>query len=250
MYCTTRLLRYILCVINLIYALNGCLLIWYGAWLLDTIVEEPNPVDEGERMAAILCILLGIVIILASVFGTVALAKECKKMLISYAVLLLLLLVIQFVMFSISYAASRDALPESLQQGFDELWDTHSVRTNSTLNIYEEWVSALWGFNSIMRAATIVFVQLHCCGRTSAEDYIMLDREYPQSCCLQQDCTNPQNLFMDGCESKFKQYVSTKTANFHTLSWLLILTEFVGSVATCYLVDSIRNHRDRVRFYN
>ncbi|XP_034106341.1 protein late bloomer [Drosophila albomicans] len=230
MYCTTRLLRYVLCVINLIYALNGCLLIWYGTWLLDTIVEQPNPIDEGERMAAILCILLGSVIILASIFGTVALAKECKKMLISYAVLLLLLLVIQFIMFSISFSASRDALPESLRQGFDELWDTLSMRSNSTLNIYEEW--------------------LHCCGRNSAEDYIMLDREYPPSCCLQQDCTNPQNLFMDGCENKFKHYVSTKTANFHTLSWMLIIIEFVGSVATCYLVDSIRNHRDRVRFYN
>ncbi|XP_023162834.1 23 kDa integral membrane protein [Drosophila hydei] len=229
MYCTTRLLRYILCVINLIYALNGCLLIWYGTWLLDSIAEQQNFVDHGEKLASILCILLGIVIIIASVFGTVALIKDCKKMLISYAVLLIVLLVIQFVMFSISFAASRDALPNSLKQGFDELWDPQH-RLNSTLNIYEEW--------------------LHCCGRNSPEDYIILERYLPASCCLERDCTNPLNLFKDGCEQKFKQYVSRKTANFHTISWFTILTEFMGSVATCYLVDSIRNHRDRVRFYN
>ncbi|XP_030560194.1 CD151 antigen [Drosophila novamexicana] len=229
MYCTTRLLRYILCVINVIYALNGCLLIWYGTWLLDSIAEQRNAVDHGEKLASILCILLGIVVILASIFGTVALFKECKKMLISYAVLLILLLVIQFVMFSISFAASRDALPNSLKQGFDELWDVYH-RHNNTLSIYEEW--------------------LHCCGRNSAEDYILLERELPASCCFERDCTNPLNLFMEGCEIKFKQYVSKKTANFHTISWFLILTEFMGSVATCYLVDSIRNHRDRVRFYN
>ncbi|EDW01554.1 protein late bloomer [Drosophila grimshawi] len=229
MYCTTRLLRYILCVINLIYALNGCLLIWYGTWLLNSIAEQRNAVDHGEKLAAILCILLGIVIVLASIFGTVALAKECKKMLISYAVLLLLLLVIQFIMFSISFAASRDALPNSLKQGFDELWDPKRS-INSTLSVYEEW--------------------LHCCGRNSAEDYILLEREIPASCCFELDCTKPSNLFMDGCESQFKQYVSKKSANFHTITWLIILTEFVGSVCTCYLVDSIRNHRDRVRFYN
>lgn len=229
MYCTARPLRYALCVINLIYAINGCLLIWFGTWLLDTIDEQPNAVDLGEKLAAILCILLGSVIILASIFGTIGLAKQSQKMLISYAVLLLLLLVIQFIMFSFSFAASRDALPESLKEGYDELWDPHP-KTNSSLNIYEEW--------------------LQCCGRNSPEDYLMMERELPPSCCLNRDCTNPLNLYMDGCDNKFKQHVSKKTANFHTLSWLLIITEFIGSVATCYLVDSIRNHRDRVRFYN
>ncbi|ALC41265.1 Tsp42Eh [Drosophila busckii] len=230
MYCTTRILRYILCVINLLCALNGCLLIWYGVWLLNSLVEPQHIViDKGEKLAAILCIVLGCVIVLTSVLGTVGLLRECKRILISYAVLLVLLLVIQFILFSLSYAASRDRLPASLKQGFDELWDPlHSG--NSTLNAYEQW--------------------LHCCGRNSAEDYMLLERELPASCCFERDCTKPVNLFMNGCESTFKEYVSRKTANFHTISWLLILTEFVGSVATCYLVDSIRNHRDRVRFYN
>jgi len=35
---------------------------------------------------------------------------------------------------------------------------------------------------------------------------------------------------MDGCENKFKEYVSGKTANFHTLSWFLILFEVSFSV--------------------
>lgn len=59
---------------------------------------------------------------------------------LQYAVLLLLLLVIQFVMFSISYAASTDVLPDSLRQGFDELWDVQNT-SNGTLSAYEQWVS-------------------------------------------------------------------------------------------------------------
>ncbi|XP_017146015.1 protein late bloomer [Drosophila miranda] len=231
MYCSSRLLRYILCVISVFCAVEGCLLIWYGAWLLESLADKQNVVvlDHGEDLAAVLCILLGSVIILASIFGCVAMCRDSRTMLICYAVLLVLLLVVQFVMFSISFAASKDTLPDSLRQGFDDLWD-HQHVGNSTLNTYEHW--------------------LHCCGRNSAEDYMHLDKELPASCCLDLDCTRPLNLYMAGCEIKFKEYLGGKTANFHSLSWFLILTEIAGSVTTCYLVDSIRNHRDRVRFYN
>lgn len=64
-----------------------------------------------------------------------------RQLPLQYAVLLLLLLVIQFIMFSISFAASGDALPDSLKQGFEELWDANEQRSNSTLNAYEQWVS-------------------------------------------------------------------------------------------------------------
>ncbi|KAH8267101.1 hypothetical protein KR018_005686 [Drosophila ironensis] len=229
MYCSTRLLKYILCVISGICALGGCLLIWYGAWLLENLSDERLVDETGEKLAAGICILLGGVIIVATIFGFVAVAKDSKSLLISYAVLLVLLLLVQFVMFSISFAASREDLPESLRQGFDDLWDPLHFG-NSSLNVYEEW--------------------LHCCGRNSAEDYLHLEKEPPSSCCLDQDCTILSNLYLDGCETKYKQYVSGKTANFHSLSWFLILLEFAGSVTTCYLVDSIRNHRDRIRFYN
>ncbi|SPP73077.1 protein late bloomer [Drosophila guanche] len=231
MYCSSRLLRYILCVISVICAVGGCLLIWYGAWLLESLEDQQRVgvLDHGEQLAAVLCILLGCVIILTSIFGCVALGRDSRTMLICHAVLLVVLLVVQFVFFSISFAASRDTLPDTLRQGFDDLWDPQHAG-NSSLNTYEQW--------------------LHCCGRNSAEDYIHLDKELPVSCCLDLDCTKPLNLFMTGCELQFKDYLSAKTANFHSLSWFLMLTEFAGSVTTCYLVDSIRNHRDRVRFYN
>lgn len=231
MYCTTRLLRYVLCVISGICALGGCLLIWYGAWLLDSLSEEQRMLgmDHGEDLAAALCVLLGTVIVVASIFGSVAVAKDSRVLLICYAVLLVFLLIVQIVLVSISYAASRDFLPDSLRQGLDDLWDLQH-EGNSTLNTYEEW--------------------LHCCGRNSAEDYLHLEKMPPPSCCLNRDCTKHLNLFMTGCEVKFKEYVGAKTANFHSLSWFLVIFELAGSVTTCYLVDSIRNHRDRIRFYN
>ncbi|XP_017078727.1 protein late bloomer isoform X3 [Drosophila eugracilis] len=208
MYCTTRLLRYVLCVISGICALGGCLLIWYGAWLLDSLSEQQRVMglDNGEDLAAYLCILLGFVVVVASIFGSVAVAKDSRSLLIC------------FVMVSISYAASRESLPDSLRQGFDDLWDM-GHEGNSTLHSYEEW--------------------LHCCGRNSAEDYLHVEKMPPASCCLDRDCTQLMNLFMSGCEVKFKEYVSGKTANFHTLSWFLILFENLVLITVCRLGDHL-----------
>lgn len=47
------------------------------------MTDQENGLDHGVKLAAVLCLLLGCVIIVASIFGTVALFKECKRMLIS-----------------------------------------------------------------------------------------------------------------------------------------------------------------------
>lgn len=52
------------------------------------------------------------------------------------------LLIVQIVLVSISYAASRDFLPDSLRQGLDDLWDLQH-EGNSTLNTYEEVFAVL-----------------------------------------------------------------------------------------------------------
>ena len=53
----------------------------------------------------------------------------------------MVLIVIQFVLVSISHAYINNKLPKKLQDGFDELWDdTEYQTTNATLSIYEEWV--------------------------------------------------------------------------------------------------------------
>lgn len=52
----------------------------------------------------------------------------------------MVLIVIQFVLVSISHASVNTRFPKKLQDGFDELWDTKSQTPNANLSIYEEWV--------------------------------------------------------------------------------------------------------------
>ncbi|TMW40083.1 hypothetical protein DOY81_014837, partial [Sarcophaga bullata] len=181
-------------------------------------------------MGGLLIITLGVVVFSTSVYGVVAAILEHKRMLIYFAVLLVVLIVIQFVLVSISHAYINNKFPKKLQDGFDELWDTEYQTTNTTLSIYEEW--------------------LKCCGKTGANDYFLLDKVPTSSCCKDHNCAVIHNLYTEGCEEKYRNYIKTKTNYFNALSWLIITTEFIGSIFACVLVDSIRNHRDRERFYS
>ncbi|CAD7015430.1 unnamed protein product [Ceratitis capitata] len=226
--CTKKRLKFTLFVFNAICALTGVILIWFGAWLYSNISEVD--VDNSETLIATVITVLGTVLLVMSVFGCTATYMESKSMLISYAVILVILLVIQIFLVSISYTAASGSLSSGLQQGFDELWDKRNTNINTTLSFYEEW--------------------LQCCGKSSANDYFLMDKIPPPSCCRYRDCTNVLNLYVIGCEQRFGEYVSDKTSSFNIISWCLILTEFTGSVFACILVDSIRNYRDRIRFYN
>ncbi|XP_067632602.1 protein late bloomer [Eurosta solidaginis] len=226
--CTKKRLKITLLAFNAICALFGVFLIWFGAWLHSNISEID--IDDSEMLIATVIILLGIVLIVMAIFGCVAAYMESKSMLISYAVILVILLVIQIFLVSISYTAAGGSLSSGLQRGFEELWDKEYTTINTTLSFYEEW--------------------LQCCGKTSANDYLQMDKIIPRSCCRFQDCEVITNAYLNGCEKRFHEYMSEKTNSFNIVSWLLILTEFIGSVLACVLVDSIRNYRDRIRFYN
>ncbi|XP_037941079.1 tetraspanin-9-like [Teleopsis dalmanni] len=195
----------VLYIFNFLCALFGVILIWFGVWLCNTVNgENERTIDLGENLLGALIILLGVVVFLISIFGFVGIYMKSRKMLICFAVIMVLLLIIQLVLLSLSYTAASEGMPSELKQGFDELWDKHDF-DNSTLSSYEQW--------------------LQCCGKNSAEDYILLDKFPPSSCCKDRDCTNIMNLYVVGCERKFRDYVKEKTRNFNIISWLLILIE-------------------------
>lgn len=152
-----------------IFQILGILLTWYGIWLYQSI--EESKFDHGEELGGILIIILGVTVFCVAIYGIVVAVMEQKKMLIyvsqkwnnsycifsyinvffkQFAVLLVVLIVIQLIMVSISHIIINNSISEKLKEGFDELMDTKYQKPNSTLSIYEERVSTQWNINVIL----------------------------------------------------------------------------------------------------
>uniref|UniRef100_T1PJU0 Tetraspanin n=1 Tax=Musca domestica TaxID=7370 RepID=T1PJU0_MUSDO len=228
MYISKRTYKIIVIILNVICAILGSVLTWFGSWLYKSIDDEKF--DHGEKLASIVIMTLGGVLIFTAIYGTLATVFELSNMLISFAVLLIALLVMQIVLVSISYTALNNGVSKRLEKGFDELWDPLHLKPSENLSFYEEW--------------------LQCCGKNSPEDYYLLDKYPPTSCCKDHNCIKIHNLYKDGCADKYRDYVKSKVENFNILSWVIIATEFIGSIFSCLLIDSIRNYRDLRRFYS
>ena len=64
-----------------------------------------------------------------------------------------------------------------------------------------------------------------CCGKTSAQDYIVVNKDIPASCFADKNAAAPSGLFMEGCKSKLQTYYETETVWIAIMSWLLIAFE-------------------------
>lgn len=71
---------------------------------------------------------------------------------------------------------------------------------------------------------TFSHLQYECCGRYGSNDYIKLGQsadDLPPSCCKDNSCVNPANLFTDGCLSKVEKAFTNET-QLPYLEWIVL----------------------------
>lgn len=72
---------------------------------------------------------------------------------------------------------------------------------------------------------TFLNLQYHCCGRYGSNDYINLGQkadDLPPSCCKDESCKNPANLYTDGCLSKVEEaFAGEKQLPY--LEWIVLV---------------------------
>lgn len=64
-----------------------------------------------------------------------------------------------------------------------------------------------------------------CCGKTSSNDYVLMDKPIPVSCYLNQDTSDIHNLFTVGCSEKMVKYYEEESYRFAILSWICVAFE-------------------------
>lgn len=177
-----------------------------------------NPDSLSEEIAIGAYITCSLIVFFAFL-GCFATIRESVCLMATCAVFLLALAVLQITLTCIGISEN------GVRSGFD------------TVNIS-------WNKNAMDEIQT----EHDCCGKTSANDYILIKKPVPASCYIHQDPSNTLNLHTEGCTEKLTKYYEEESYRFAIVSWSLIAFELVGFLLAVFLVINFRNTQRRMQF--
>lgn len=223
--CGTSLVKYILFIFNTLVSVIGILGIVYGVLILNSIgtIEVNGQVGFPPQAAMpILLITIGSIVVFISFLGCCGAIRESVCMTMSYAVCLLILLILQLTIVVLLFT-NKDKFDTAMGDVIDKAWESRESREGGV-------------FDAIQKS-------LNCCGRSGAEDYLATFTTLPASCC-DGSCVNPLNIH-GGCRSKFVDFMSGSTEKAKYVGIGLIAVELVGFIFACCLANNVRNYKRR-----
>ncbi|XP_017472876.1 PREDICTED: protein late bloomer [Rhagoletis zephyria] len=212
--CATGTIKYSLFLLNMLWAILGILVILFGGlgW------------GAMPQSYAIGIICLGGVILFISFFGCFGTIRESTRLLWTYAICLLVLLVLIVVFICLS---SRDVFKRYAMEGVEAQWRKELMQPGS------------------MDTVQMVYA---CCGLNSAEDYIRIARAPPASCCNDGNCINPLNLHLTGCLPKVEEAFVDEAILTTYYEYGLLGFDFLILLLTVILAIHYQNRKRRFSY--
>ncbi|XP_037954712.1 23 kDa integral membrane protein-like [Teleopsis dalmanni] len=167
-------------------------------------------------------ITISSIVVFISFLGCCGAIRESVFMTMTYAVFLLILLLLQLTIIVLLFT-NKDKFLDAMGDVIDKAWEQDS-RENGI-------------FDAIQKS-------LHCCGKNGITDYITNLPNVPKSCCEGGNCLNPLNVY-GGCRSKFQEFMSGSTDLARHVGLGLIVVELVGFIFACCLANNVRNYKRR-----
>lgn len=223
--CGTSMVKYILFIFNTIVSVIGILGIVYGVLILKSIgvVEVNGQVGFPlQALMPIILISLGSIVVFISFLGCCGAIRESVCMTMSYATFLLILLILQLTLVVLLFT-HREEFENAMGNVIENAWNSEHT--------YKGGV-----FDTIQKS-------LHCCGSSSALDYIGKGDLVPPSCCSG-SCLIPTNYY-PGCRGKFVELMTTGSDNAKYVGIGLIGIELIGFIFACCLANNVRNYKRR-----
>ncbi|XP_054738994.1 23 kDa integral membrane protein [Anastrepha obliqua] len=223
--CGTSMAKYLLFAFNTVVSIIGILGIVFGVLILNSIgtIEVDGQVGfPPQAILPIVLITIGSIVVFISFLGCCGAIRESVCMTMTYAVFLLVILILQLTIVVLLWA-NKDKFTAAMGEVIDKAWETKSRQTGV--------------FDAIQRS-------LKCCGKNGFTDYAVLLESPPPSCCENDNCMNPLN-FYGGCRSQFQEFMSFSTDTAKYVGLGLICIELVGFIFACCLANNVRNYKRR-----
>lgn len=230
MECAASLVKYLVFLFNLIFAISGLVLLVVGVLFRTNSADVVEPLESTAiGVAPILVIIIGAIIFVIAFFGCCGAIRESSCMLTTYGVILLVFFILQVAIGVFAYLQIKD------ENQFRSL-----IRNDlqNTFNKYSTDTVSKERFDLLQYS-------VHCCGVTSFLDWGV---NVPPSCCKDK---NPQcsplslDLYRTGCTEKVFTSVKDNVKNIAIIVIALSATELIAAIFSFCLSSSIRNDRTR-----
>ncbi|XP_044272122.1 CD151 antigen-like isoform X2 [Tribolium madens] len=226
--CATGIVKYFVFLANLVFALAGLALVIIGVLYKFNYSEATDALPSNFGVAPILSIIIGAIVFVTAFLGCCGAVKESPCMLTTYAIILLVIFIIQvaigvyaFIKINEDEAEPRSLIHESLAKTFKEYGN--DVKKTEAVDAIQSW--------------------LHCCGLNGPDEH--KNATLPNSCCLEE--TRPcvkrdyETYYHNGCVNSLYDFMVDKSKIFGAVVLGIALVELFGALFAFCLVSSIKN---------
>lgn len=233
--CGIAIIKHVVFIFNLVFALIGLALLSIGVLYkldLDAVSDAITLQALDTNLPPLLLIVVGATIFVIAFFGCCGAIRESPVCLITYGVLLLSILLIQIAIGIYAFLKIKDAVNI----------DT-SIR-GEVQNLFGNYTTNEEARNDMNQLQQV----LKCCGVDGPFDW---KDDIPKSCCIgdKSPCLkNDPALYSVGCVDKYGQKVKliVRTMGYVVLG--IAATEIIGIICAFCLTSSIRNNYRRGTF--
>ncbi|XP_011049563.1 PREDICTED: CD63 antigen [Acromyrmex echinatior] len=218
--CGMNVIKYILFIFNLIFAISGIGIIVAGAWVLADVGEFDHFMENRIMAPPIVLIVAGSIVFAIAFLGCYGAIKEHYNMLIAFAVALLIIFVIELAV-GIAAAVFKNDFSMAMKNTLKE-----------SMKNYTESDKQAW--NNIQK-------KLQCCGVDGPRDWII-----PSSCCDETlSICQIVTANTEGCFSKLEMRVQNSATILIGVGIGIAFVEIVGIVLACCLAAAIKKENDK-----
>lgn len=243
-----NVIKYILFVFNLIFALSGVGIIVAGALVLSQFGDSQRFLEDRILAPPIVLIVAGSIVFLIAFLGCCGAIKENYLMLIAFAVLLLVIFIVELAV-GIAAGVAKDDFSDALRNTLRN--SMKNYRTNEADRQAWDNVQKRW----------------ECCGTLSYRDWrehIAQAGQLPYSCCVRyalggyeapstlgyqsnppcQATENPNFVWQEGCFVKLEAVVRDSSIVVMGVGIGIAFVELAGIVLACCLASAIKKRDD------
>jgi CD63 antigen len=183
MSCISQFSKYIIFIFNFIIAICAVVLIVFGIIYIINESDGVNVFGDVFSLGA-LAISVGVIIFFIAALGCCGALHENSCLLTTYAIILIVLFVIQLVLGILAVVKIKDE-DDFFNQVKDLVRDLFDNKDKAS-------IAAFYALQS----------SFHCCGVNGPSDYSVTTEGYPKSCCENETtpCFHPYNA---GCAAAF-----------------------------------------------